>query len=301
MGIFLDKHNDLRSGWRMLLFLIVSTFSGIVLIVPDWGLFGWSDIVGLILLTASVLLGTFVMTRFINRKPFGAIGLFFHPAAPREFGMGCLLGFLMMSGVFIVELTLGYVGLTWRGVSPDTGLALLGASLALFALSAFFEEILFRGYFFQTLIQAATFVPATLVMAVLFALAHGRNPEAGLFGLINVGLAGVWLSIAYMKTRSLWLPLGLHLAWNFSQTTIFSFPTSGVSFEGRQLFLLTQSGPAWLTGGRFGPEGGVLATLSLIGCTWYLLKSRVVRVPEGMITLDSVEDLLPPREPEGRG
>ena len=284
----------------MLLFIVVSTGIGVVLIVPGWGLIGSSDVVGLVFLTASVLLGSFVMTKFINRKPFGAIGLFFHPAALREFGMGCLLGFLMMSAVFVVEFTFGYAALSWRGMPLNVYLGLLGGSLALFALSAFLEEVLFRGYLFQTLIQAVTLVPAMLVMAIIFGLAHGRNPQAGFFSLINIGLAGIWLSIAYVKTRSLWLPFGLHLAWNFSQTTIYSFPTSGVTFESRKLFLLAQAGPEWVTGGAFGPEGGILATLSLIGCTWYLLKSRQVAAPEGIITLDSVEDLLPPGESEAK-
>ena len=285
----------------MLLFIIVSAGVGALLIIPAWRLIGSSDIVGLLFLTASVLVGSFVMTKFINRKPLGAIGLFFHPGAHREFGMGCLLGFLMMSAIFVVEFVFGYASIIWRGLSIIACLELLGGSLILFALSAFFEETLFRGYLFQTLIQAVTFVPAMVIMAIIFGLAHGRNPQVGPFSLVNIGLAGVWLSVAYMKTRSLWLPFGLHLAWNFSQATIFSFPTSGVAFESRRLFFLTQSGPEWVTGGAFGPEGGVLATLSLIGCTWFLLKSRHVSVPEGIITLDSVEDLLPRQQLEGKG
>jgi hypothetical protein len=160
-------------------------------------------------------------------------------------------------------------------------------------MAAFLEEVLFRGYMFQTLIQWITFLPATLVFSMLFAYSHFFNPHVTLLSLLNVTMAGIWLSIAYMKTRSLWLPFGLHLSWNFSQTSLYSFPTSGGSFEGEKLSDLIQTGPDWITGGAFGPEGGILTTIALIACTWYILKSKDLLAPEGIVTLDSVEDLLP--------
>jgi membrane protease YdiL (CAAX protease family) len=100
-----------------------------------------------------------------------------------------------------------------------------------------------------------------------------------------------------MKTRSLWLPFGLHVSWNYSQTVIYSFPTSGIDFAGFQLGETVQTGPEWITGGAFGPEGGALATLMLILSTWYILKSKSLSVPEGIITLDSIEDIIPPPTP----
>lgn len=234
------------------------------------------------------------MARVVNHKPFGAIGLSLHPGAPRELGLGCLLGFLMMAGVFAVEYPLGYASLGWRGLSLSRSLLVLLSSGIYFVIGGVFEELLFRGYLFQTLMQAVTFLPAVVVMAVLFVFAHVWNPHVTLLGLVNVALAAVWLSFAYLKTRSLWLPIGLHCSWNFTQTVIFSFPTSGIESDGHSLASLVQSGPEAITGGAFGPEGGVLATLSLVVCTWYILKSKVFEAPEGIVTLDSVEDLLGP-------
>jgi hypothetical protein len=92
----------------------------------------------------------------------------------------------------------------------------------------------------------------------------------------------------------------LHFAWNFTQTTIYAFPTSGLAFEDRKLWVLEQTGPDWITGGAFGPEGGLLATLALLLGTWYVLKSRHLVVQEGIITLDSLEDILPPVQ-DGEG
>jgi uncharacterized protein len=138
-----------------------------------------------------------------------------------------------------------------------------------------------------------------LIMSTLFGLAHALNPHATFLSTANVVLAGVWLSFAYLKTRSLWLPFGLHLSWNFAQTTLYAFPTSGFAFADRRLFLSDQTGPGWLTGGDFGPEGGVFATIALIASTWYILKTPLLKPPEGIITLDSVEDILP--KPPGEG
>ena len=291
--LFVNRHHEIRVGWRLVLFLIIvvpliqldlyaSRKASLALV--------WFEV----MMIVSVLLASFTSTRYFNRKPFTAIGLGLHPMLFREFGLGCVVGFAMMSGIFFVELGFGLVTFEWRGLQLNAISWVILTSGATFAVGAFSEEVLFRGYAFQTLIQGVTFLPATLILAVLFALAHAGNPNVSLFGFVNIALAAVWLSIAYMKTRSLWLPFGLHFSWNFAQTTVYAFPTSGVSFTEFKLFLLKQTGPEWLTGGVFGPEGGALATAALVGGTWYLLKSRQVSAPEGIVTLDSVEDLLAP-------
>jgi membrane protease YdiL (CAAX protease family) len=95
-----------------------------------------------------------------------------------------------------------------------------------------------------------------------------------------------------MKTRSLWLPFGVHFAWNFSQTTLFGLPTSGMLDDAHALFNTARSGPAWIGGGEFGPEGGLLATIALLACLWYILKAGFLKPPEGIVTLDSIEDLV---------
>jgi hypothetical protein len=147
--------------------------------------------------------------------------------------------------------------------------------------------------------QGVTFLPAMVMMSGLFGLAHWNNPHATVLSTLNVFLAGVWLTFAYMNTRSLWLPTALHVAWNFAQTGVYGFATSGHSFSDRTLLHLQESGPAWITGGAFGPEGGILATIALIGGTWYVLKTRLLATPGGIVTLDSLEDVLPASPGEG--
>jgi hypothetical protein len=299
--IFLNRHAEIRSGWRIVIFLLALAALLFLVSIPLSYLGVTVGLLGPVLVLACSLAASYVATRFINRKPFTAIGLSLHPATFLEFGTGCLLGFLMMTGIFIVQYLLGFATLTSRGLSLQDSAWVLLSSIPFFGVAALTEEVIFRGYVFQTLIQAITILPAVFVMAVVFALVHLANPNTSTLGVINVGFAAILLSFAYLKTRSLWLPFGLHFAWNYSQTTLYSFPTSGLEFAGRRLFQSTHTGPEWLTGGLFGPEGGLLATAALIACTWYILKTRRLTVPEGIITLDSVEDLLKPESLSGDG
>lgn len=292
--MFLSRHGELRPVWRLLLFVIVTTAVGAVIIAPLVSLKVASGFLIRLLILIVLLAASFLMTRFVNKKPFGAIGFNLHPGTFREAGMGFLLGFLMMSAIFLVELASGYVAVEWRGLGVMDSAWLMISAGVFFLVAAVSEEVLFRGYLFQTLMQMITFVPAMVLMAVLFALGHRNNPHATMYGIINVGLAAVWLSFAYLKTRGLWLPCGLHFGWNFTQTSIYGFPTSGADFADKTIVRLTQSGPEWITGGAFGPEGGGLATLMLLVCTWYILKSKLLAAPEGIVTLDSVEDLILP-------
>jgi membrane protease YdiL (CAAX protease family) len=131
--------------------------------------------------------------------------------------------------------------------------------LAFLLLAAAFEELAFRGYAFQRLVEALGPLAATIVSSAFFSLAHLRNPEATLLSSVNTALAGGLLAVAYLRTRGLWMPIGLHFAWNLFQGPVFSFPVSGYRMP--ELALEAHlAGPVWLTGGGFGPEGSILLT-----------------------------------------
>ncbi|MGA9407126.1 MAG: CPBP family intramembrane glutamic endopeptidase, partial [Bacteroidota bacterium] len=166
------------------------------------------------------------------------------------------------------------------------GMHLFGASIVIFVLGAFGEELLFRGYLFQTMVEGTGKIIAVVVFASFFGYAHASNPNITFFSLVNVALAGVWLSLAYFKTRTLWFPIALHFSWNFFQNHIFSFPVSGIQFQKFQLGVLTQSGPVWLTGGSFGPEGGALATLMLVVAGIFIYFSDWITLSEKAWTVE---------------
>jgi membrane protease YdiL (CAAX protease family) len=281
-SIFVNKANNLRAGWRIAIFLFLQVLlsSGVVGILHV--LLRIPQTVGNAVAYVVLIGTTFLVLRLVDHRPFKSVGLPVHPRLGIEWGQGVLLSLLMISLVFVVEFVLGYVHLTWSGQGLRAIAASLAMSLLVFLWFGFGEELLFRGYFFQTLIEGSNKYVAVLVMSALFGAAHIANPNATVLGVANTILAGVWLSVAYLKTRTLWFPTALHATWNFFQGYVYSFPVSGMKLGGRPLFVLDQSGPEWVTGGAYGPEAGVLTTLVLLFAVLFILKSRSIRIGEGI-------------------
>jgi membrane protease YdiL (CAAX protease family) len=151
-------------------------------------------------------------------------------------------------------------------------------TLGVFAIGAASEETFLRGYLLQTFVRSHAIVAGVLVTSLLFALAHSTNPSVSWLGLLNTFIAGIWFAAAYLKTRDLWFPFGIHVAWNWLQGPIFGINVSGLGgFSPDPLMRATDAGPAWLTGGAYGIEGGVACTFALIislGAIYYLPKLR---------------------------
>ena len=126
---------------------------------------------------------------------------------------------------------------------------------------------MFRGYPFQRLVEAIGAGGAILVFSALFALVHFTNPGANAWGLLNTVAIGVALSVAYLRTRALWLPWGLHFGWNATLGLVFGLPVSGLRLFNVAL-RTTATGPSWLTGGSYGLEaslpGACVVLLGLI-------------------------------------
>lgn len=153
----------------------------------------------------------------------------------------------------------------------------LGVTLAVFLLAAAAEEILFRGYPLQTLTRANLAWLGVLLTSVPFAAAHLNNPHSvpG-FTFINTALAGLWLAVAYLRTRSLWLPFGLHWAWNWAQASLLGLPVSGIErIAPAPLLRAVNVGPDWLTGGAYGIEGGAACTIALIASTLIIWRLKL--------------------------
>jgi len=171
-------------------------------------------------------------------------------------------------------------------------LVLLTGSLA--------EELMFRGYPFQRLVEAIGPGGAILVFSVLFGLVHILNPGATLWGLVNTVAIGVVLSLAYLRTRALWLPWGFHFAWNATLGLVFGLPVSGIRFF-NVIVLADASGPIWLTGGSYGLEaslpGALVVLLGLLAVCLYPLRplpDSPGRTPEAPIRPEIVNTSQPP-------
>jgi hypothetical protein len=226
-------------------------------------------------LAASLAAG-WVMMSGVERRPFGAMGFALGRAAPGESGWGTLLGAAFLGAAVLGVTATG--GARWI---PDAGtlpgyLAFALRTLAFFAAAAALEEVLFRGYPFQALARGIGAWPAAVLLSLLFALAHAQNPNVRPLGLANIALAGLMLSAAYLRTRSLWFATGVHLGWNWAMATLLDLPVSGLEID-TPLYTGMETGPDWWTGGAFGPEAGLAATLAITAGTVWLLRTPRLR------------------------
>ena len=140
---------------------------------------------------------------------------------------------------------------------PDGAAAAPELAAVILALlcGALAEELMFRGYPFQHLEKAIGAVPAVIAFSAIYGVLH-VNPHASLWGIANTVLIGVLLSIAYLRTRALWLPWGIHFGWNLTLGLLLGLPVSG--FRNYNLLRYTEAyGPEWLTGGKYGVEASM--------------------------------------------
>lgn len=276
-NLLLDPEHYIRSGWRVVLFLVLVIFlyylSAILAkltgIVPPQSFF--------FLFYVDVVLAIYLMIKFVDRRKFSSIGIPYHGKIMKELLFGFLLGAVMIGAVGGIELAVGAVKLHLR---PNLNIVLVlrdfGLSFIFFAYFAMGEELIFRGYPFQALVEGMGAVGATILMSVFFGLAHVMNPQANFFSTLNTALAGIWLSLAYLKTRTLYFPFGMHFSWNLVQSFFLSLPVSGL-LTNRTIFVPTDFGPDWLTGGRYGPEAGVGTTVVLAVVIVYFLVDRRIK------------------------
>jgi membrane protease YdiL (CAAX protease family) len=145
-------------------------------------------------------------------------------------------------------------------------------NLLTLAAAALAEEVAFRGFAYRRLIQAVGPVTATLFMSVLFGLVHMLNPSANWTSVLITMLAGLLLSLGWLRTHGLWLPWGLHFAWNASMGILFGLPISGL--DRFSTVVQTRAiGPAWLTGGFYGPEAATLTAVVLLAAIFVLVRA----------------------------
>lgn len=272
MNLFINPQTGLlRSGWRTLAFTFIALLPRIAaafVTKPEaaatkpeavFEVSGAMILVYLALIIWVALVSWFCL-HFLERMPFASLGYVLHRGWWRDVLLGLAISVLMIVAVIALQTLSGGTQLRFN---PLDWRALLGGftlASGLLLVAAMFEEIVFRGYAFQTLLRdVPAFVPITL-LALLFGLAHWSNPSRTLLSTINTALAGVWLASAYLKTRSLWFPTALHFGWNWAMGLCFGLPVSGMQLR-NSLLVSANHEPLWLTGGSYGCEGGLSATI----------------------------------------
>ena len=273
--VFFGPHG-LRTGWRLLLFVAL-LFSFTVLVgalVLRSRLFE-AMTGGFLAMLLGGLLASAVMLRAVDRRPFGALGFALEPGAARDSAVGFGVGGGLLGAAVLLLVVAG----TARWVADDgsTGqyAVSLARALAVFTVAAAAEEVLFRGYAFQALVQGTGAWPAILLTSAAFAAGHGSNDNVTWVGLANIFLAGIMLAVAYLRTRSLWFATALHVGWNWVMSALLDFPVSGAQFD-TPLYSARELGADWWTGGPFGPEAGLAATVAIVAGTAWMMRTPLL-------------------------
>lgn len=201
--------------------------------------------------------------------PVQAMGLVRRPGWRREIGIGAALGWGGVVACVLPTAIIGGLIVTLFTSWHQFGMILL--DLLILAVGSLLEEVAFRGYPFQRLIEAIGPVMATLFMSALFAIVHLRNPDATAASTLVTILAGWVLAIAYLRTKALWVSWGFHFAWNASMGVLFGLPVSGIT-EFSPVISSNTDGPIWITGDGYGPEGSAIAALVLLVLILVLVK-----------------------------
>jgi hypothetical protein len=155
-------------------------------------------------------------------------------------------------------------------------------TLIVYVAVGYYEELLSRGYHLQNLADGLNLPLGLMLSSAVFSVAHLTNPGAKLLSVIGIFAAGFFLAYGWLRTRQLWIPIGLHIGWNFFQGTVFGFPVSGLG--GFHLIRQTVAGPEVVTGGAFGPEAGLagLAAMGIgAGLIWLYTRQRKLAVEAG--------------------
>lgn len=271
--------------------LIVALFGialGVNPALADWARDPWRGgmVLGGVAMLGGFLLATWILSRTLLRT--SAEELRWRGSGPRlpgflgAFGLGVLLAAVVLAlGVLLGDAD-------WeRGSGGLAGYAGRIVELAvMLAPAAMAEEVIFRGLPLVALAGLAGRFRAAVITSIIFAGAHWINPSASPLGLLNIGIAGLWLAAAFYAPGGIWTAFGGHLGWNWMLVALDA-PVSGVDLSTPMIDYFP-GGPIWLTGGRFGPEGGLAATLGFLAgaaaIIWYVRSRPPVEQADGPTT-----------------
>lgn len=226
-------HGQARSGWRALIFILLSViFATGLAALKQWLLQHQSSSslhIWHYELFIAVILASWLVTRYLDRRPFGSLGLKFHSRWFTEGTMGLLLGFSWLLATSIFRLKFDNPSLQLNVFQ----LAAVPWTLPLTTLvGVLFEEYFFRGYLLQSLVVGVGSIPALLLTSILFGLGHSY--EGGMMAILNASLLGVILGLIVLQTRSLWLAVGFHYGWNIMASllpALVAIPSSGLELS----------------------------------------------------------------------
>lgn len=227
---------------------------------------------------AAVCMATWLMMFLVEHQPFSAVGFLRRVCSMSELWLGFIGGVALVASITLIEWATRSIHFEASGEVAGQAVIIVARSAGIFALGATTEELFFRGYAFQRLVEGTNGYFATAATSVIFGLLHSANPHATTLSTANTVLAGVLLSFGYLKTRALWLPIGFHFSWNWS-LALAGLPISGLDLGSMPWQAMPTTTRTWIHGGAYGPEGGVVATAALSAGIVYLLLMKPGSAP----------------------
>lgn len=265
---------------RVVFFMACVTI-GLLLAAPLLGgLFG-PIVAGTIGLCATGLIGNLLTMAIFDRRPLTDIGLPLNRASLYNAFVGLALGGGTAALMLLAPLVAGTGHLVARTDNEGDVFSLLFYLFTLF-VAATGEELIFRGYAFQLLVKNLGPFATILPVSVIFGLLHSTNPNSTRLGIANTVIWGILLGTSFLRSRDLWLPIGLHFGWN-AVLPLFGVNLSGITIDVTRYSYRWDLAPIW-SGGSYGPEGGLLATVFIVILFVVFLRVKVRVQTAGVAT-----------------
>jgi membrane protease YdiL (CAAX protease family) len=304
-AIFVNKSEKrLRAGWRILIHLIALIALGVIAAfaasrIPNRAV---GEAVYAVLYLAAVVGATWLIARFIDRRRFAAYGFHFSAGWWVDLVFGLVLGAAQMSGIVFAMIHAGWATLSEVSVT-ELGVPIavaFGIKLLALIVVGINEELVFRGYHLRNISEGFSRFGANVAILIaiaisssVFGLAHLGNESGGgahttELAMLNLILAGLMLAVPYLLTSELAIPIGIHITWNLFQGPVFGLAVSGLQSETR-LVTVEPAGPELWTGGDYGAEGGLLATIAVgvslvISTIWIYFRKRQLALQADVAT-----------------
>jgi membrane protease YdiL (CAAX protease family) len=290
--IFVGSTGYIRAGWSIAL-AIIAMFAASCVVGMIWGILTAflpinNEIIEFFL--PSILTGIaaavviILLFKLLYKRPAAEMGLDMRGWIVK-FLHGAAIALVAMSAVVLSFSLFGNTTYTWVGFTPQTTLPVI-LDLILMILVGIYEEILARGYIMTASRTTGSKLFVFLSSAILFSLLHFANPGFAAIPAINIALVAIVFAYMFIRTGSIWLPIGCHFMWNFAQGSIWGMSVSGMPQYGSLVKTVTEA-PALIAGGEFGPEGGLAVTAVMV--LMFLYTHFVVKKQENPVwTMDKL-------------
>lgn len=288
-NIFLSPDEPrLRAGWRLLIQTIMFLLFGVIIFIAasflglDSGEAPATLILQQLLSFIAITGSVYLARRWLDKRSFESLGLKLDQQTLVDVLAGIGIAFIQMGFIYILMLGLNWLtfeGFAWEFDPINVVIIGVLTFFVVFLFVGWNEELLSRGYHLQTIASGINLFWGIIISSAVFGLLHLGNPNATWVSAAGIFFAGIYLAYGYVRTKQLWLPIGLHIGWNFCEGVVFGFPVSGLD-----IYALTRievTGPEIWTGGPFGPEAGLIVLPSLLLGTaliyWFTRKRETAK------------------------